>query len=287
MTLSSAQSLVPPVGEDGEMASNWVSYDSIAQTYHRLISRRLTGPANAMAARSIGSVPPRHVLDLGTGTGVATRAIQRILNSNCSVVGVDVSREMLLEARRSGLTRLAMADATQLPFPNETFDVVIASFVMSHLPDSDSMMQEVVRVLRSDGRFAATAWAESRSQSNLQSDWRTVALRYVSEELLENAQSTVVPSEDRFARSDNLRSEFTRNGFTDIDVVEFTESYEVSLNDHISERAAYSGGRFMRATLPPERWQEFLSEVGAFLRSRYPDSLSIDNSFLLAIGRKP
>ena len=269
------------------MPQDWVSYDSVAQTYGRLVSKRLAGPAQKLAAQLVGRVPPMCVLDVGTGTGVATHALQRMLTPESMVFGVDVSREMLLEARRSGHFRLAVADATLLPFPGESFDVVMASFVMSHLLEPEAALRDILRVLCPGGRFAATAWAEQGLPSSLQSDWRSVASRYMPEELLDKAQAAVVPSEDRFGKSENLRGEFVRCGFSDVEVMAYADEYEVSLEDHIAERAAYSGARFMRATLPPDRWLEFLSEVGEYLSARHPHVLSLDNSFLLAIGRKP
>jgi ubiquinone/menaquinone biosynthesis C-methylase UbiE len=240
-----------------------------------------------MASHFAGETSPKIVLDLGTGTGIASRELREVMSPGSIICGVDVSREMLLEARRSGLGLLAVADALQLPFAKESFDLVIASFVLSHLQDTDAAMREVLRVLRPGGCFAATSWLGKSSPSRIETDWRSVAITYLSEDLLDKAQTAVVPAEERFGESENLRDGFGRCGFSNVEVMSYADKHEVSLSDYIAERAAYSGGRFMRATLPPYRWREFLSEVADYLRKRHPPVVSLENGFLLAIGSKP
>jgi SAM-dependent methyltransferase len=71
--------------------------------------------------------PPARVLDLGTGTGAAARLAAGLWPS-AEVVGVDVSRGMIEEARRlasSDRERYDVADSAQLPFPDGSFDAVL------------------------------------------------------------------------------------------------------------------------------------------------------------------
>jgi len=70
--------------------------------------------------------PPARVLDLGTGTGAAARVAAELWPS-AEVVGVDVSRGMVDEARRLASTdreRYEVADSAHLPFPDGSFDAV-------------------------------------------------------------------------------------------------------------------------------------------------------------------
>jgi ubiquinone/menaquinone biosynthesis C-methylase UbiE len=68
--------------------------------------------------------PPARVLDIGTGTGVAARLAADLWPA-AEVIGVDASPGMIDEARRlSTGQRYEVADASKLPFPNATFDVV-------------------------------------------------------------------------------------------------------------------------------------------------------------------
>jgi len=86
------------------------------------------------------------VLDLGTGTG----AVSQVLPTD-DVVGVDLSRAMLLKADDSLPVIHGLADA--LPFSDDSFDVVVGRSVLHHLPDLPAVYRECRRVLRSGGRF--------------------------------------------------------------------------------------------------------------------------------------
>jgi SAM-dependent methyltransferase len=71
--------------------------------------------------------PPVRVLDLGTGTGAAARVAAGLWPA-AEVVGVDVSRGMIEEARRlasSDRERYEVADSAHLPFPDGAFEVVL------------------------------------------------------------------------------------------------------------------------------------------------------------------
>jgi SAM-dependent methyltransferase len=74
--------------------------------------------------------PPRKVLDLGTGTGKAARVVAKRF-SGAEVIGVDLAPEMVEEAKRLLPPELAarvsfeVADGSNLPFPDGTFDLVV------------------------------------------------------------------------------------------------------------------------------------------------------------------
>ena len=88
--------------------------------------------------------PVGRALDLGTGTGAGARAIRQRF-ADAYVVGADLSAEMLAEARKLApeLT-FVQADASDLPFDDESFDLVAHSNMIP-FPD------EVARVLRPGG----------------------------------------------------------------------------------------------------------------------------------------
>ena len=93
--------------------------------------------------------PPARVLDLGTGTGAAARAIARRW-PEAEVVGVDLSTAMIDEARAradSDRQRYEVADAAALPFEDGAFDLVT---LLNMIPFFD----ELARVVRPGGRVA-------------------------------------------------------------------------------------------------------------------------------------
>ncbi len=107
------------------------------------------------------------VIDLGCGSGGATRAAARVVGSEGMVVGVDASPESLAEAeartppdlpilyRRGEIQRLGNV-------PDRTFDCAIASMVLEQVDDLAPVLEEVSRVLRPGGRFVASVTSFDR-----------------------------------------------------------------------------------------------------------------------------
>lgn len=97
------------------------------------------------------------VLDVGAGTGVASTALLRA--GARSVVAVDAARGMLvLDAPQRPWA--VVADARRLPFPDDTFDGVVAAFVFNHLGDPAEGLREAARVVRPGGVVLASTYAD-------------------------------------------------------------------------------------------------------------------------------
>ena len=94
--------------------------------------------------------PGERILDLGCGEGSLT---ERIVAAGASVVGVDVSEEMVAGARARGLDAHVM-DAVRLPFDGE-FDAVFSNAALHWVRDHDAMLAGVYRALKAGGRFVA------------------------------------------------------------------------------------------------------------------------------------
>jgi SAM-dependent methyltransferase len=86
------------------------------------------------------------VLDLGCGEGWLSRRLQHKFST---VVGLDIS----LESLQRDLLSICGA-AENLPFKTHTFDAVVGSAILHHIPSLDSAIQEMRRILRPGGRFA-------------------------------------------------------------------------------------------------------------------------------------
>src|SRR3989449_5170601 len=93
------------------------------------------------------------VLDVATGTGNTAFALAPYVRR---VIGLDLTREMLNEARRIATERnvinadWVIGDASQLPFQDETFDVYVVRAAPHHFPDIDRFLAEAHRVLKPD-----------------------------------------------------------------------------------------------------------------------------------------
>ena len=94
------------------------------------------------------------MLEVGVGTGLSLPAYGRHLE----IVGIDLSPEMLEKARErvaaeglDNVTGLHEMDASDLKFPDASFDTVVAMYVMTVVPDPEKVMRELSRVCRPGG----------------------------------------------------------------------------------------------------------------------------------------
>lgn len=135
-------------------------FDTIASRYdlindlqsfglHRLWKRRLLGLAQPR--------PGQRALDLCCGTGDVTRALAQ---RGVETVGLDFSEPMLAVANARTKTRTAGAgiqflrgDAQQIPFPDNSFDLVTISYGLRNLADWQLGLREMQRVTRPGGRI--------------------------------------------------------------------------------------------------------------------------------------
>jgi phosphatidylethanolamine/phosphatidyl-N-methylethanolamine N-methyltransferase len=108
--------------------------------------------ASIAAAERIGG----RILDVGVGTGISLPEYSR----DVRLVGVDYSTPMLKKARErvvalklSNVEGLAVMDAKHLGFRNQSFDAVVAQYVVTALPEPEATLDEFVRVLKPGGEI--------------------------------------------------------------------------------------------------------------------------------------
>lgn len=104
--------------------------------------------------------PGEEVLDVGCGTGTLALVARQRVGAIGSVSGIDPSLQMIAQARRKATQRklainFKVGVIEQLDFPDQSFDVVLSTFMMHHLPDDLKRrgLREVVRVLKPGGRL--------------------------------------------------------------------------------------------------------------------------------------
>ncbi|MER7959802.1 methyltransferase domain-containing protein [Streptomyces sp. NPDC096030] len=115
------------------------------------------GPAYAAAVAGLGLCSGDAVLDAGCGTGRALPALRTAVGPTGTVIGADLTPEMLDEAVRAGRDEageLIRTDVARLPLRDGALDAVFGAGLISHLANPAADLRELARVVRPGGRLA-------------------------------------------------------------------------------------------------------------------------------------
>jgi demethylmenaquinone methyltransferase/2-methoxy-6-polyprenyl-1,4-benzoquinol methylase len=121
--------------------------------------------------RTTRIVPPRGaapILDLCTGTGDLALAYDRAARGQTPIVGADFCHPMLVRAiaktRAGQPIRFLEADAQQLPFPDDHFQITTVAFGLRNVTDTDRGLAEMVRVTKPGGQVAILEFSQPRGR---------------------------------------------------------------------------------------------------------------------------
>jgi phosphatidylethanolamine/phosphatidyl-N-methylethanolamine N-methyltransferase len=129
-------------------------YDKLAKVYDWVFGPTLH-PGRVAALKRMSIAPGTRVLEVGVGTGINLSMYPR----DCQVTGIDFSAQMLEKARERmwkkelSNVRLLQMDAADLKFPDNSYDIVYAPYLISVVPDPVTVAQEMRRVCRPGGRI--------------------------------------------------------------------------------------------------------------------------------------
>jgi methionine biosynthesis protein MetW len=143
--------------------------------------------------------PDTACLDVGCGSG-NSYAVE-IARRGASWVGVDVSENAVEAARATGLDARVIDDAAELPFPDESFDLVLCIEVLEHLFSPHRAASEIRRVLRPGGRLVCSTpnvgywrlrvnmlfglWNPIGDELSIEQPWRDPHIRFFTPSTLE------------------------------------------------------------------------------------------------------
>jgi len=132
---------------------------------------------------AIAEAAPRDVLEVGAGWGDLAVRIRDTVGSRVTATDLSARMTHLLRQRQLDTVR---ADAQHLPFPNDSFDVVVANSMLYHVPDPTSAIRQFARVVRPTSRLVATTFG----RNHLREVWRLVGDAVVERSFgLENGRS--------------------------------------------------------------------------------------------------
>jgi SAM-dependent methyltransferase len=142
--------LTPRAGAYAGLAEVWAADAALA---YEPLARHLVDHLPGTLAGAVA-------LDAGAGSGVAGRALTA---RGARVVSAD--RELDMAAYVAGSGPAVAADVRRLPFRDHVFDVVVAAFVVNHLPDPVGGLRELARVTRAGGVVLASTFSAERASA--------------------------------------------------------------------------------------------------------------------------
>ncbi len=224
------------------------------------------------------------VLDVACGTGnVSIPAAAK----GAEVTGLDITPKLLEDAKRNAdkygvEVEWIEGDAQDLPFDDDSFDVVLSTFGCMFAPDHAKAAAEIVRVLKPGGRFGVVAW---RPEGNIGKFFMTI-LKYAP------------PPPEGFqppplwGMRDHVSEIFAPTGAE----LEFTDGAAHWRFDSVEETVAEYSEKFgpivlLRPALEESgRWEELLADLKAMyeeVNAATDDGVEFDGEYLTTRGVKP
>lgn len=242
-------------------------------------------PAQRLMLRMADLQPGDTVLDVACGTGLVTFRAASQVGQWGSVVGTDLSGEMVDAAGRRSAeaghlnVRFERGDAEELAFPDSTFDAVLCALGLMYVPDPARALREMRRVLQPGGIAAAAVWGARRACG-----WADIFPITDA-----RVASDVCPMFFHLGTGDALVSTFKLAGFADPQISRIsTELHYPTAEAALG--AAFRGGpvalaysRFDQATRA-EVHAEYLRSIAGYRRE---DGYRIPGEFVVAAARTP
>ncbi len=247
-------------------------YDAIAE---------LIWPVGERIVRRLEIAPGEEVLDVACGTGNAAIPAAR---DGGRVVGLDLTGELFgaaeARAEQAGVeVEWAEGDAEELPFADQSFDVVVSTFGAMFAPRHEVAAGEITRVLRPGGRLGLCSWTP---EGNVGEFFRLMAAHVPPP--ADAAPPTLWGTEDH-----------VRQLFPELEVEFERELIELRF-ESVAEAVSVYETKFgpvvtARERLEPEgRWKEMREDLAALFRSHnaaLDGGLCFEGEYLVALGRRP
>jgi SAM-dependent methyltransferase len=151
-----------------------MSFAVPAAAYDRFMGR-YSAPLAPLFADFAGVIPGQRVLDVGCGPGaLTTELVGRVTASHVRAVDPSPGFVEAVRDRLPGVT-VELASAETLPFPDDTFDSVLAQLVVHFMSDPVGGIREMGRVAQEGGTVAACVWDHGGGRGPLSLFWDLVA----------------------------------------------------------------------------------------------------------------
>lgn len=193
-------------------------FNNLARKYdffNRVISLGMQTKVKKKSLELLNISDGNNVLDICTGTGDLAFFINKI-NPNLNITGIDFSEKMLEIARNKqkdyqNNMKFFLADGRELPFEDDTFDIVTIGFGLRNIENYERVISEIHRVLKPKGQILNLDFSCDKSFANSVFDLLTSL--FTSFTSKKSSFKYLIESKKEFLNSIDLINLFRRKGF--------------------------------------------------------------------------
>ena len=216
------------------------------------------------------------VLDIGCGTGILAREATARVGSIGQVTGLDLNEGMLAVAQRIEPDVVwRKGNAVDLPFDDESFDVVVSQFALMYFPDRIAALKEMKRVLAPEGRLAVAVWGPFDRATGY------VILAEIAERHGGEAAANILTAPYELGDKHKLTTLFIESGFENLEITLHEGVYTQSSIEYFIETEVK--GSPLNDLFNKESYQTLLEESHEGLKSFLADSGEIVYPWMLIL----
>jgi SAM-dependent methyltransferase len=266
-----------------ESAKYWTKHSDTIRTMFAPLTRALIEHAGIREGQS--------VLDVAGGPGEPSLTIAEIVGPAGSVTCTDAVAEMVEAARneasRRGITNVQFRQcaADSLPFPDNSFDVVVSRLGVMFFPDSLAAMHEMLRVTKPGGKLAFVVW----HKSELNPFCYTVT-SVMDRHVKSPPADPDAPGAFRFAEIGKLANVLRQAGAVDVEesVTEFDIAAPISPLEFWSLRSQMSDTlRDKLSQLSPDEHRQVAAEIEQAVGKFFPENqMKFPAQMIIVTGKK-
>lgn len=186
---------------------------SMPEVYDRALGPVLFEPFAMETAHRIAGIAPRRVLEVAAGTGVLTAALAQTV-PHAELHATDLNPAMVaFGVSKVPSAQWQPADAGDLPYPADSFDVVVCQFGVMFFLDRAAALAEAARVLRPGGRLVFTTWDAAET-----SPFPTALVESLHAMFPDDPPSFVVRIPHGYTDPDRMRADLAAAGLASVEV---------------------------------------------------------------------